>query len=740
MASYFATENNSDIQTLKMKLSSPSVQSDPTQCRLLLQRIIALMTQGFDMSELFTHIIKTAATSDIVQKKLVYLYMSTYAELKSDLALLAVNTLRKDCSDPNPMIRGLALRTMTSIRLPMLVEYTEQCLLTGLEDSSAYVRRVAVIGCLKIWNIAPNIITGHNVVDKLYNMLRDSDTIVVTNCLSVLDEILQPDGGIVINKNIAHYLLNRLSEFTEWGRSKILDLLLKYEPTQDEAFDIMNLIDGCLKHRNSAVSSSAIKLLLHLTKDMEDIHLQVFKQVTGPLLNLVTSSNSELAYTSLCHAQLLVKKAPDLFNTAYKKFFCRYNDPSYLKHKKIELLSLVCCEDNVQNIVNELSAYCTDVSVSLAEKSITALGDIVKYKPLCSQLCMKTLIHLLSLQLGYITSQVLITLQGLFLYERNACFISDVMEQIPECVSILDNSNGKAAMIWLIGHYGQSLSDSPYILEDMIDNISEEHSNLVKLHLITATTKLFFKRPAECQDMLGKLLEHCIEVENNVEVGDRASMYYRLLHEDINKAKEIINSSLCTVKEDDEKPCNTLHHIQCFGSLSVLFGQAKWKEIKLRERQQFTEKVQENETLVCREKEINTANLLSIDDGDCVAMETIKMKNSFTLTPEAFEGKWIANSASEILEFTVPSTLTAIEVEQRFNNHNVVTMATSQYETDPWKAFFYAQDTSEYLYLFELTLSKHDCKAVISLKWEGEEATTSPTEEFQKLCCIILNS
>ncbi len=74
------------------------------------------MTQGLDVSALFMDMVKASATVDIVQKKLVYLYMCTYASDKPDLALLAINTLRKDCADPNPMVRGLALRNMCNFR------------------------------------------------------------------------------------------------------------------------------------------------------------------------------------------------------------------------------------------------------------------------------------------------------------------------------------------------------------------------------------------------------------------------------------------------------------------------------------------------------------------------------------------------------------------------------------------------------------------------------------------------
>lgn len=47
------------------------------------------------------------------------------------------------------------------------------------------------------------------LVNELYSLLRDQDPIVVVNCLRALEEILRKEGGVVINKPIAHHLLNR---------------------------------------------------------------------------------------------------------------------------------------------------------------------------------------------------------------------------------------------------------------------------------------------------------------------------------------------------------------------------------------------------------------------------------------------------------------------------------------------------------------------------------------------------
>lgn len=74
------------------------------------------MAQGADVSGLFPEMVKAGAVSDVVQKKLVSFYVCAQAPRQPQLALLAVNSLRKDCAHPSPAVRGLALRTMCGLR------------------------------------------------------------------------------------------------------------------------------------------------------------------------------------------------------------------------------------------------------------------------------------------------------------------------------------------------------------------------------------------------------------------------------------------------------------------------------------------------------------------------------------------------------------------------------------------------------------------------------------------------
>ena len=45
-------------------------------------------------------------TKDLVVKKMVYLYLTSYAQEHPELALMCINTLHRDCNDQDPMVRG----------------------------------------------------------------------------------------------------------------------------------------------------------------------------------------------------------------------------------------------------------------------------------------------------------------------------------------------------------------------------------------------------------------------------------------------------------------------------------------------------------------------------------------------------------------------------------------------------------------------------------------------------------
>lgn len=66
-------------------------------------------------------------SQDIVLKKSLYQYITTYANANPELMLLTINMLLKDCQDQDPTIRGLALRSLCSLTISNLTEYLVRC-------------------------------------------------------------------------------------------------------------------------------------------------------------------------------------------------------------------------------------------------------------------------------------------------------------------------------------------------------------------------------------------------------------------------------------------------------------------------------------------------------------------------------------------------------------------------------------------------------------------------------------
>ena len=365
------------------------------------------MTLGIDVSRLFPDMIMACNTKDLVVKKMVYLYLANYAASNGELTLLVINTLQKDCRDEDPMIRGLALRCFTSLRLRSILEYIVVPLKAGLTDSSGYVRAAAVIGVLKVWHLSPETIAESDLVDTLYSMIRDREPTVVINCLSALGEILADEGGVAVAQPLIIYLLNRIKEFSDWGQCTVLALTARYTPAgEDELFAIMNLLDGCLKVAHSGVVLATVKAFLALTKPAPELQAQVFLRLKTPLLTLMASSSHEVSYAVLGHVALVVDRAPGVFDDEYKQFFCKFNEPSAVKAYKLSVLPRVASAANAREVVAELSEYVSGVDVELARSAVHAIGEIALRVPPAAEGVVESLLELTDMDAEYVRGEV----------------------------------------------------------------------------------------------------------------------------------------------------------------------------------------------------------------------------------------------------------------------------------------------------------------------------------------------
>ena len=142
-----------------------------------------------------------------------------------------------------------------------------------LNDTDPYVKKTAIIGCIKFYHLSKSQFKKTEFLNQLVNLTKDTDPLVVINAIEALNEIQADKGGLDIDRGLIIPLLNRIKDFNEWGQSIILDLTSKYDPKdQQEKFNIMNLLEDRFKHASVSVVLGTVKVFLHLTKDNADLY------------------------------------------------------------------------------------------------------------------------------------------------------------------------------------------------------------------------------------------------------------------------------------------------------------------------------------------------------------------------------------------------------------------------------------------------------------------------------------
>lgn len=319
---------------------------------------------------------KLLVSTDLVTKKLASWYVARHSSANSDISVLAVNTLVTDMRDPNPVVRSLAVRTLAGIHLQELAEHGINAVNSGLKDTDAVVRRAAVIACIQIFQTASSAVLDGGLVDRLYTMIRDPDPIVVVNCLDALQMILADEGGVVINRNMARYLLKRIDSFPEPQCASVLKYLTKYQPRDEaEALDLMNTADMFLDSSNAVIVISVLRYFLSVVAHSGLTHLRtnIVTRAENSLFRLVSTDAHEIVYAVIQFMrQELVGEFTEILSCHYPAILCHSNDPAYLKVVKVQLLADIADNSSVRVILDELGAQARNKSPKVISHTLIA--------------------------------------------------------------------------------------------------------------------------------------------------------------------------------------------------------------------------------------------------------------------------------------------------------------------------------------------------------------------------------
>ena len=542
---FFTTTKRGEIQELKDELHSLDKQVKKTAVK----KVIASMTVGKDVSSLFPDVVQCMQTDSIELKKLVYLYVTSYAKSQPEIAVLAVNTFRKDASDPNPLIRALAVRTMGCIRLEQILEYLLEPLRRCCQDTDPYVRKTAATCVAKVWDMSPEAVEEQGFIEILQDMVGDANPMVASNAIASLSEMAETSGRtdlILLDESTISKLLAALGECTEWGQVVILDAIASsFEEhgssiSSKSAEQIVERITARLSHANQSVVLSAIRVILQMINriDKDDFIVPLLKKIAPPLISLL-ASEPEIQYVSLRCLNLIVQKFPDLLASNIKVFFCKYTDPIYIKLEKLDVLIMLVSQFNVDQVLTEFKDYATEVDVEFVRRTVRGIGRIaVKLNNNdAAAKCISVLLSLIDMKTNYVVQESVTVVRDIF--RKYPTDYELIISALCENLESLDQPEAKASMIWILGEYSDRIESCNEILNSFLQYFSDEPP-VVQIQLLTACVKLYLKSPSTGQDVVTEALRLSTEDTDNPDIRDRAYIYWRMLSSDPEATKKVV--------------------------------------------------------------------------------------------------------------------------------------------------------------------------------------------------------
>jgi AP-3 complex subunit beta len=177
--------------------------------------LLAMLSKGRDVSEFFPDVVKNVVVKSIEVKKMVYNYLVHYADYDAtcrEIALLSINSFQKDMSGSNQLIRGVALRVLTSIRVPDIIQIQLLAVRKCATDSSPYVRKCAATAIPKIFSLDPEQL--YNLKQILEKLMKDSSTMVLGSAVAAFNEVC-PTSYDIIHRSYRK-LCHLLADMDEW--------------------------------------------------------------------------------------------------------------------------------------------------------------------------------------------------------------------------------------------------------------------------------------------------------------------------------------------------------------------------------------------------------------------------------------------------------------------------------------------------------------------------------------------
>ncbi|KAG5646111.1 hypothetical protein DXG03_004350 [Asterophora parasitica] len=518
-----------------------------------MKRLIAFISKGRNVSEYFAQVVKNVASQNLEIRKLVYIYLLRYAEQEPDLALLSINTFQKDLTDSNPLIRAMALRVLSGIKVPMIGSLVVLAIKKCAADISPYVRKGAALAIPKCFELDNSHLPS--LIGILTTLLNDRSPLAIGS-VAVAFESVCPTRLDLLHQQYRR-LCKILVDVDEWGQVDLMNLLLRYVRTMlprpiigedGEELDkdvklLLTSAEPLFQSRNPSVVLAVSRIFYYAGPPSQ------LSKIVQPLLRLLSISK-EVERVVLVYLHMISRTAPNLFAPFYPRFLLRTDDLRQVKQDKIKLLLNIINVDNYSAILREFIDYADDANDVVVSDAIQGIGKCARLIPESSQQCLNALLTMIKGGHDVVVNSAVLVLKYLVQMQLAATtsFSTEtpttsspltIISHLARKIDDIRHAQARACVLWLVGQYSASnepgpgpegVSEwAPDVLRKVAKTFAQEDS-LVKVQAITLAAKLFVLSPNDkTLSLLSQYVFSLARYDLNYDVRDRARVISSLL-------------------------------------------------------------------------------------------------------------------------------------------------------------------------------------------------------------------
>ncbi|KAI0461685.1 hypothetical protein LJB42_004758 [Komagataella kurtzmanii] len=630
----------------------------------VLKKFLANITvESTDIINVFTEVIKLykeAQQSSLDQELRVMIYhclRSTSHYRSEDREQVIELLLRDYYSKSIPAhIRGLALQTLTTIPNEHFIQASIPAVKKSLHDQDPHIRKTGCFCIARIYEFDLQIGNDAHLIDHLNDKLDDGNPSVVSSALVALSDITEKveEFEFSISEDHAFELLDILPTINEWAQASSLSSILYFAPdSQATACEIIDKVLPYLQQSNNEVVLNALKVIIYMSNYImhpEDLIPQLPKRIGSALVS-VLNSGPEIQFLLLRNTILLLLSKFNLVSLNVTSFFCRYNDPIYIKDTKLEIIYLLANEENLHIILEELEEYARDSDVQMSRKAIRAIGNLaIKLEDIATDAVL-VLSDLIELKVPHILQEVVVVFKRIV--RRYPYLHSKMLNNLMENVDMIEEPGSRLAIVWLIGKYNTAMEKNAVSLLKKIGQNFREDNSEVQLAFLTALIKVYLNFSADkmCEDLVVDTFKTATEDIGNIDVRERGFYYWRLLsnrRDFPNAIEEIVNAKLPVISSDpDNLDTRVLEELEMnIGTLASIYLKPVshvFRLNKVKELQHTSALKREHSSVFAAQKNHSSKTLRFRSSSSL----TCRNKSASSLTPIEAEFKFNRQQAGQ---------------------------------------------------------------------------------------------